>query len=368
MKKLIAMLAAATLLVSGLCSCGDSGSKKKDKEKSSKTSHSDSKDKNGKDSDDDDDDDDDDDKESGKKDKDKDKDGDDDNSKDKNKEKDKDSSSKVSSSVSESDFAGKWELVKYVIDGEDMSEYMTDDLPVYALGQLEIKENGKAKMKTSYAYDDEIDEDTTNLMWEMKDSKTASFYEDEDDNERVLAVFEDDYLVMYSEDDEETKLYFEKVNSFHKIELPDVKDTAEPTTKPSIIGSGTSANSEDIAGKWECSEYKSGESDFDLAEMFGAEISAIFKMEIGSDGKGKLYMFKGSDDEDSTDMEFTSLGNGKYSMIEGLDDDEYTVTVDGDTLTMSMATESLTFKRVKEFTETDWDKVFDDMMNQYGGQ
>lgn len=219
--------------------------------------------------------------------------------------------------------------------------------------QFKVNSDGTATLTMVTVYEGESFDEAQDVVWEMDDDKTAVFTSDD---EEVYGFFEGDYLVLNNEN-KELMFYFEKVSSFHKLELPDVQDTTEPVTKPSNnSGSGASANSTDIAGKWECCDYKSGESDFDFAGMFGTEISAIFKMEIGSDGKGRLYMFKGSEDENSTDMKFTSLGNGKYSMSEGLDDDEYSVTVDGDTLIMSMATETISFRRVKEFTETDWDK------------
>lgn len=110
-------------------------------------------------------------------------------------------------------FLGKWECEKLVVDGQEMTNLM--GLPLYAVFQLEVKEDGTAIMAETMAELSDSEEAVTYTWGVVSDNEMEIV--DPDDNV-MLFVLEDDYLVGTEEGYDE-QLYLAKVDEFTPFDL-----------------------------------------------------------------------------------------------------------------------------------------------------
>ncbi|MDE6780738.1 MAG: hypothetical protein K2J40_04675 [Ruminococcus sp.] len=110
-------------------------------------------------------------------------------------------------------FLGKWECEKLVVDGQEMTDLM--GLPLYAVFQLEVKEDGTAVMAETMAELSDSEEAVTYTWGIVSDNEMEIV--DPDDNV-MLFVLKDDYLVGTEEGYDE-QLYLAKVDEFTPFDL-----------------------------------------------------------------------------------------------------------------------------------------------------
>lgn len=118
-----------------------------------------------------------------------------------------------------SQFVGKWQGVKIITDGEEWDEL--SNIPVYALYQIELCEDGSVKFGEVAS---ERITDTWNWR-EISDNTEIELYSNYD-----IEVFTlDGDVLVYSESENDDTLYLEKVSEFAPyVEIPE--ETTENTT------------------------------------------------------------------------------------------------------------------------------------------
>lgn len=158
-------------------------------------------------------------------------------------------------------FLGKWECEKLVIEGEEMTDLM--GLPLYAVFQLEVKEDGTAMMAEAAAELSESEEAVTYTWGVVSDTEIAII--DENDNAMLLTL-EGDYLVGTEEGYDE-QLYLAKVDEFTPFDfesfMNDFQLEGAEGTSDSVDASGSEETSG--AAEGETSEAVESESDESVA-------------------------------------------------------------------------------------------------------
>lgn len=124
------------------------------------------------------------------------------------------------SEASESNFIGKWELVKIFDNGEELTEEMTGGIPLYALCRFEMKDDFTAVTKSVFFYNGEIADENTEWEWQMGDDSKAYLHNEytQFSDVQTYAVIEDGFLVLCEGEDTGNKAYLEKVDEFHSVE------------------------------------------------------------------------------------------------------------------------------------------------------
>ena len=105
-------------------------------------------------------------------------------------------------------FIGKWECEKLVVEGEEMTDLM--GMPLYAVYQLEVKEDGTAVMGESL---NELSDAEVSMIYEwgvISDNEMAVINEDGDS---MLFELSGDYMIGTEEGYDE-QIYFVKVDEF----------------------------------------------------------------------------------------------------------------------------------------------------------
>lgn len=243
-----------------------------------------------------------------------------------------------SENLSESEFVGKWEVVKIVMDGEDVTEMFAPDFPAYMYGQLEVKDKGRARMYTLNPSDERNEEVWTSYKWKMKDDKSAVFHESDLDYDMPVSI-EDGFLVFSSDD---TQLYFERVDEFHKSEDTEQNDDTEPTTVQNEDNVVTASDISDFVGKWECFDLGGIKENLDVVP------SEFFKFEIKEDGSSTLYLNYGKENEYGETYTLIKKDDGTFEM--DADYEIFPAEIENGILTVVIADTPLKFKKVEEFT------------------
>ena len=298
MKRLTALL-SALLLVSGLCSCGEVDKSEKD-DTSAKTSVS---------------------------------------------EETETSESETTTisedeepEASENDFVGKWEVVKIVLDGEDVTKSFAPDFPAYMYGQLEVNEKGLARMYTLSPYGDGIDKEFTDYKWKMKDDETAVFHDPDLANDMTAYIV--DGCLVFSPDG--MQLYLERVDEFHKSEDTEQNDDTEPATVQTESTVDSASDISDFFGKWECFDLGGIKENLDVVP------SEFFKFEIKEDGSSTLYLNYGKENEYGETYTLIKKEDGTFEM--DADYEIFPAEIENGILTVVIADTPLKFKKVEEFT------------------
>ena len=105
-------------------------------------------------------------------------------------------------------FVGKWECEKLVVEGEEMTDFM--GMPLYAVYQIEIKEDGTAVMGESL---NEISDAEVSMTYEwgvISDTEMAIV---NDDGDAMYFTFDGTYIIGTEEGYDE-QIYFIKVDEF----------------------------------------------------------------------------------------------------------------------------------------------------------
>lgn len=105
-------------------------------------------------------------------------------------------------------FLGKWECERLIIEGEELTDLM--GIPLYAVFQLEIKEDGTAMMAEAVAELSDSEEAVTYTWGVVSDIEIAIVNTNGDS---MLLTLEEDYLVGTEEGYDE-QLYLAKVDDF----------------------------------------------------------------------------------------------------------------------------------------------------------
>ena len=105
-------------------------------------------------------------------------------------------------------FLGKWECEKLIVEGEEMTDLM--GIPLYAVYQLEVKEDGTAVMGESL---NELSDAEVSMTYEwgvISDTEMAVINEDGDS---MLFKLDGEYMVG-TEDGYDEQIYFKNVEDF----------------------------------------------------------------------------------------------------------------------------------------------------------
>lgn len=132
--------------------------------------------------------------------------------------------------ISESDFVGKWELVKIFDNGEELTEEMTGGIPLYALCRFEMKDDFTAVTNSVFLYNGEIADEITEWEWEITDGSKAYLHNSytQFSDVQTYVVIEDGFLVLCEGEDTGNKAYLERVDEFHSVEGLVIEVPAEP--------------------------------------------------------------------------------------------------------------------------------------------
>ncbi len=283
-------------------------------------------------------------------------------------EKETEASGKKSAETGEEAFIGKWEPVRLLSGEEDITDTM--EVPLYAIGQLEVKPDGTAEMR-SQIYDSYSEGDSTQtLIWTMDGNDKAVFRsDDENDDEEVTAYFEDGSLVFAADSDIiSTVIYFTRVDEFSDFDASSYWDSFvddDTSYEHPDISSGAEAQ-ETIDGKWECSYYWSNGEEYAPEDLFGLELYSFFKLDISSSGTASLYTMLGSEDEATESFSWVENGENSYSFTDETGSYyDFEASIDGKELIFESEYEIMKFRKVTKFTETDWDKFYEDLYAAY---
>lgn len=128
-------------------------------------------------------------------------------------------------------FVGKWECEKLIVEGEELTDVM--GLPLYAVFQLEIKEDGTAMMAEAVAELSDSEEAVTYTWGVIGDNEIEIV--DENSNAMTLTL-SDNYLVGTEEGYDE-QLYLAKVDEFTPFDFESfMNDLQESVSTESASG------------------------------------------------------------------------------------------------------------------------------------
>ena len=163
-----------------------------------------------------------------------------------------------------SQFVGKWQWLKFVVDGEEFF-----DIPMNAVYQIELCENGSIIFRDTSS--EIIDNDITWNWREISDGTEVEFYSSDDDTD--VCTLDSDGLLCFSEED--TILYLEKVSEFVPyVEIPE--ETTENTTHEYTDSDPTA-----FIGEWESTKISVRNKKQYLITDYSLE--DIFRLTINSD-------------------------------------------------------------------------------------
>lgn len=145
-------------------------------------------------------------------------------------------------------FLGKWECEKLVLEGEEMTDLM--GLPLYAVFQLEVKEDGTAMMAEAVAELSDSEEAITYTWGVVSDTEIAIV--DADDN-AMLFTLDGNYLIGTEEGYDE-QLYLAKVDEFTPFDFEE------------FMNSFQFDSTEEDEGEWVTDDEESETTDGESAE------------------------------------------------------------------------------------------------------
>jgi len=151
-------------------------------------------------------------------------------------------------------FLGKWECTKLVVEGEEMEDLM--GLPLYAVFQLEIKEDGTASMAEAVAELSESEVAITYTWGVVSDTEIAIV--DSNDNSMLLTL-DGDYLIGTEEGYDE-QLYLAKVDEFTPFDFESFMNDFQMDGAEGASDTETTSDSALTEGEEETSEAVEGET------------------------------------------------------------------------------------------------------------
>lgn len=152
-------------------------------------------------------------------------------------------------------FLGKWECEKLVIEGEELTDLM--GLPLYAVFQLEINEDGTAMMAEAVAELSESESAVTYTWGVVSDTEIAII--DPNDNAMVLTL-SGDYLIGTEEGYDE-QLYLARVDEFTPFDFESFMNDFQLDGVGNTSDSESGVDEEEILPETEDSESVSDEEE-----------------------------------------------------------------------------------------------------------
>lgn len=143
-------------------------------------------------------------------------------------------------------FLGKWECEKIVAEGEEMTDFM--GIPVYAMFQLEIKEDNTASMPDTMA-ELSLSEEYLTYTWGMVSETEIEIVNTDGDS--MLLTLDGDYLIGTEEGSDE-QLYLVNVDEFTPFDFEEFMNSFE-------LGDGT--DTEDVVGEEESETSEADETE-----------------------------------------------------------------------------------------------------------
>ena len=254
--------------------------------------------------------------------------------------------------IADSDYFGKWIPKKIIVD-EDVYEDCYMDIDFKYLFQLEINEDGTAVM--GHAIPDN-EKKTYNWMFisgmiEMNGESDCSVY--------GSMPYEDLILT----DGEGIKIYMEHTDTFDEMSegmYEAVQDYNGDIVIPELNIEKADVSPAEYVGKWECDFYELDGIVY-RDKLYDIPLSAVFCMDITSDGKAKFIV--GGNDKEAiiTDYTWELYANGCAGLYE---DGECVgiIHIKNNKLYLDQGNDISHFKKVDEFTDFDWSSVNDDIV------
>ena len=252
--------------------------------------------------------------------------------------------------VEESDYFGKWIPEKIVID-EDIFEGEYKDINLKYLFQLEISDDGTAVMGNAIPGYEKKSYNWLFIsgMIEMNGESDSSVY--------GSMPYEDLILT----DGEGIKIYMTHTDEFSELSeemYETIQDYNGDITIPELSVEKSDVTPAEYVGKWECNFYEiDGEVYRDT--LYDIPLSAMFCMDITSDGKAEFMV--GGTDEGAlvTDYTWEMYSNGCAGLYE---DGESVgiIRIKNDMLYFDDGNGISHYTKVDEFTDFDWSSVSED--------
>ncbi len=229
-------------------------------------------------------------------------------------------------------FLGKWECEKMVVEGEEMTDLM--GIPVYAVFQLDIKDDNTASMADTFAEFSDSEEAITYTWGMVSDTEMEIVNEDGD---AMLLTIDGDYLVGIEEGFDE-QIYLVKVDEFTPFDFE------------SFINGFSDSDKSAFLGKWECEKAViDGE---EITDINGIPLYVMFQFDFKEDGTVLL----GEDMAELMDETICSwsMESKTEIVVTDEDDDLMVFTADGDYLVgIDSSDDMIYLVRVDEFTHFD---------------
>lgn len=230
-------------------------------------------------------------------------------------------------------FLGKWECEKAVIDGEEMTDFM--GIPVYAVFQLDIKNDNTASMADNVAEYSGTEESLTYTWGTVSETEIVIISENGD---AMLCSLDGDYLVgtdIVTDD----VMYFVRVDEFTPFDIE------------SFINGFNESDKTAFFGKWECERAViGGEETTDINDI---PLNLIYQFDFKEDGTVLLGEVIAEIMEE-TSWSWSMLSKTEIAVIDG-ENDSMLMTLDGDYLIVTDDTsdDMIYLVRVNEFTSVD---------------
>lgn len=252
--------------------------------------------------------------------------------------------------VEESDYFGKWIPVKIVVD-EDIYEDYYQDIDLKYLFQLEINDDGTAVMGHAIPENEKKEYSWLFIsgMIEMNGTSEDLVY--------GSMPYEDLILT----DGSGIKIYMEQTDEFEEMDeslFKAAQDYNGDIVIPELNIEKAEVTPADYVGKWECNFYElDGEVHRDM--LYDIPLSAIFCIDITSDGKAK-FMVGGTDaDAIITDYTWELYSNGCAGLFDGADSFGI-IRIKNDMLYLDEGNSISHYTKVDEFSDFDWSSVSDE--------
>ena len=252
--------------------------------------------------------------------------------------------------VADSDYYGKWIPTK-IIFGEDVYIDWYLDVTLKYLFQLEINEDGTAVMGHSLP-----NSEKKNYNWQFISGMIEMTGESDCS---VYGSMPYDQLILT--DGEGIKIYLEHTDEFEEMtedRYEAIQDYNGDIVIPELSIEKAEVTPAEYVGKWECNFYElDGEVNRDT--MYDVPLSALFCMDITSDGKADFLV--GGTDADAIITHYTweMYANGCAGIYE---DGESVgiLRIRNNELYLDEGNSISHFTKVDEFSDFDWSSVSDD--------
>lgn len=234
-----------------------------------------------------------------------------------------------------SQFVGKWQGVKIVEDGEESDIY--EDVPVYALFQIEFYEDGSVDIG---GFTSEKVQPTDALWsWTKTNDTQVELFSDDDD--MFVITLDGDYLIM---DNEYRQIYFERVDEFTPYQSDE--ETELPTHEYL-----EDADKTPFVGKWQGEKVEfEGET---VTDVMGLPVSVLYQFDIREDGTVALGEGLLSIIGEAPSFTWGVISEDEIEIVNLAEEDVTVLKLDGDKLVGEEDGEVSYLAKVDEFEAFD---------------